>query len=159
MIWLFLAWKHNLAPSYSWNCTIEYIRLRFTKDVELPPKAICYKLLNLFATYTLKLQVLKHLYEVCKKCGTNCESYLLKTGIVHLLANYLMTPHVWVSFLRLIKDAKLPPKGKPRPKERKIYRSNWVKDRRSTVSSLPLFFSTLLQPYFFLNLSTTTNDL
>ena len=159
MIGLDLAWKQNLAQSYSWNCTIKYIRSLFTKDVELPPQAICYKLLHLFATYNLKLHFLKHLCEVGKRCGTNYESYLLKTRIVHLLANYLMTPPIWIRFLRLIKDAKLPLKAKPRPKEQKIYRSKWVKDRRSTFSSLLLFSSTLFQPYFSINFSTTTNDL
>ena len=83
------------------------------KDVELPPQATSYKLMYLFATYTLKLHVLVHSFATCQKFGATSESYKLLTRLIHPCTTYALTLYVRKSTLQPTKDLELSPQDKP----------------------------------------------
>lgn len=70
------------------------------QNAELPPQTIRYKLIHLFATYALKLQVLQIWRAISK-------SYMLLSWLVHSCTTYTHIQLVRVCFLRFIKDAEL----------------------------------------------------
>ena len=66
------------------------------EDAELLLQVTCYKLVHLYATYALKLQLFQRSRVISK-------SYLLQTRPLYPYATYAMTLHIQVHFLRSFK--------------------------------------------------------
>ncbi len=83
----------------------------------------------------------------------------LHTGLVNLFAIPTLTLHIRALFCDVPKIRNYLRKASLGQKSKRYIRSEWVKDKRSTVSCLPLFHSAFLLIFFLTHFFGTTNGL
>lgn len=96
--------------------------MRPSIKVKLSLQATRYKLVNLYTTQDLEIQILLYLFVTCDRYGVIFKRYILQTKQVYPFETYSPTLYLRGHSLKPTKVAKLTLWGKPGLRKQKIYK-------------------------------------